>query len=355
MKKISLFMIVLLIVLVSSCKPVGKKTNHTAGIEKEKNSIKQSQNDLLNGVSRAVCYSGFRSGQHPDRGNGAVNPTYEEILEDLKILSEKADLKLIRVYDCGENTELVLKVIRENKLDIKVLLGIWLRAEISSHETCSWLDEPITENELQLNKLQNRAEVKKGIELANQYEDIVIAVTVGNESLVNWNDHLVDKDTIITYVKEVKQNIDQIVSVADSYKWWADHGRELSKVVDFVSVHTYPIWVGKDIDEGLSNTVENLQEVRDSLPGARLVVTEAGWATTASEFGNRAGEVKQLQYYNELMDYTEKMNITTFFFEAFDEDWKGDPGNPSGAEKHWGLFYIDRKPKKAMQQFINDK
>jgi exo-beta-1,3-glucanase (GH17 family) len=49
------------------------------------------------------------------------------------------------------------------------------------------------------------------------------------------------------------------------------------------------------------------------------------------------------------MEWTDKMNITTFFFEAFDEDWKGDPNNSLGAEKHWGLYTVDRKPKKVMQ------
>jgi hypothetical protein len=44
------------------------------------------------------------------------------------------------------------------------------------------------------------------------------------------------------------------------------------------------------------------------------------------------------------------MNITTFFFEAFDEVWKGDPDNPAGAEKHWGLFTADRKPKEVLQE-----
>ena len=36
-----------------------------------------------------------------------------------------------------------------------------------------------------------------------------------------------------------------------------------------------------------------------------------------------------------------------FLFEAFDEPWKGDPGNPAGAEKHWGLWNVDRTPKPA--------
>ena len=99
--------------------------------------IKQSESDLLAGISTAVCYSGFRNGQHPDRGNGAINPTYHEILEDLQLLLKNDIFKLIRLYDSGENSEMVLQVIKENNLDIKVMLGIWLKAELSNHETCT--------------------------------------------------------------------------------------------------------------------------------------------------------------------------------------------------------------------------
>ena len=60
-------------------------------------------------------------------------------------------------------------------------------------------------------------------------------------------------------------------------------------------------------------------------------------------------EEKQKRYYHELYEWAGRMNITTFFFEAFDENWKGDPNNPLGAEKHWGLFYADRKPKLALR------
>ena len=41
---------------------------------------KQSPDDLLLGEVMAIAYSGFREGQHPDRGDGAVNPSDEEIL-----------------------------------------------------------------------------------------------------------------------------------------------------------------------------------------------------------------------------------------------------------------------------------
>ena len=114
--------------------------------------LQQQKSDLLNGVFRAICYSGFRSGQHPDRGDGAKNPSYDQTLEDLKILSRDSNFSLIRIYDSGENSNTVLKVIKENDIDIKVMLGIWLNAELSAHETCAWLTEPIPGETLAQNK-----------------------------------------------------------------------------------------------------------------------------------------------------------------------------------------------------------
>jgi len=315
----------------------------------------QTENMLLNGVSEAVCYSGFRTGQHPDRGDGAINPTKEEILEDLQILSGQTPFNLFRLYDCEENSQMVLEVIRENNLDFKVMLGIWLRAELSAHETCEWLTEPIPQQTLDENKKLNNLEIEKGIQLANEYSDIVVAVNVGNEALVDWNDHKVSVDSVMAYVKRVQHAIEQPVTVADNYKWWADHGQELAGVVDFVAIHTYPVWEEKDIDEGMSYTIENVEEVMAALPGAQIVIAEAGWATTASEFGARASQEKQKQYVGELMEWSKQNNITTFIFEAFDEDWKGTPNDPLGAEKHWGLFTVDRQPKRVIGIFINAK
>ena len=330
----------------SSKENMGETTN-------PKDSLSQQFGQLLIGQSQAVCYSGFRTGQHPDRGEGAVNPSYDEILEDLNLISEMG-FRLIRIYDSGENSALILRVIKENNLDIKVMLGIWLQAELSNHLTCSWLTEPIPDTELAENKLLNLKEIKKGIRLANNYPTIVVAVNVGNEALVDWNDHKVDTDTIISYVKRVKKEIDQPVTVADNYKWWADHGQKLAKAVDFMSLHIYPIWEGKDINEGLSYSIANLMEVRRAIPDVPIVITEAGWTSVASEFGERATQDKQLKYYQEFMEWADQHHMTTFWFEAFDEDWKGNPDDMMGAEKHWGLYTVHRKPK-TVARFLLEK
>lgn len=310
--------------------------------------IQQKPTDLLCGFKRAICYSGFRSGQHPDRGDGAVNPSDAQILEDLQILSRNGNFGLLRVYDSQTNSEAVLRLIETHKLRLKVLLGAWLAAELSN-PNCPWQREPLPRTVLEANRRANSEEIERAIRLANRYTNIVVAVSVGNEALVDWNDHLVAVDSVIAYVRKVKRSITQPVTVADNYNWWAQHGATLAQELDFVSVHTYAQWEGRDIGEAMAFTIANLQAVRNALPRARLVITEAGWATVASEFGPRASEAKQERYYRELFAWAEKLNITTFFFEAFDEDWKGDTANPLGAEKHWGLFTVDRKAKLVLQ------
>ena len=310
--------------------------------------VRQVPADLLAGEVMAVAYSGFREGQHPDRGDGAVNPSDAEILEDLEILVAH-DFKLIRLYDSGENSLATLELIREHNLPVTVLLGMWLEAEFSNHEGCPWLEEPIPDAELAANALKNAAELQRGIELANRFDDIVVAVNVGNEALVEWNDHMVPLEKVVAYVRQVKAAIDQPVTVADNYEWWIKDGEPLAAEVDFLGVHTYPAWEEKTIDEALPYTIENMQRVQTALPGKPVAILEAGWASVAIEFGDRASEAKQARYYRELDEWATATNMTVFFFEAFDEPWKGNPNNPLGAEKHWGIFNVDRTPKQVVQ------
>ena len=335
--------LLVILVLISACTPPAP----VADSSQMESDFMQEKGDLLHGEVMALAYSGFREGQHPDRGIGARNPTDEQILEDLHILVDHG-YGLIRLYDTGENSRTTLELIEKHDLPIKVLLGIWLRAEVSNHEGCPWLDEPIPGDELAANRLENGAEIKRGIELARRFEEIVVAINVGNEALVDWNDHMVPLEQVIAYVRQVKKAATQPVTVADNYAWWISDGAPLAAEVDFLGVHTYPVWEQKSIDEGLLFTIENIEDVHAALPDKPIAILEAGWATTAVEFPDQANEANQLRYYNELEAWAKSANVTVFFFEAFDEPWKGDPNNADGAEKHWGLFKVDRTPKLVM-------
>jgi len=310
--------------------------------------LSRSTDNLIAGEAMAVAYSGYREGQHPDRGDGAVHPSRSEVLEDLQILVDSG-FGLIRLYDAGENSRTVLELIREHELPLAVLQGIWLAAEVSNHAGCPWLAAPLPAEALAANRLRNREELARGIALAREYPGIIAAVSVGNEALVGWTDHLVPVARVIEDVRQVKRRIRQPVTVAENYAWWIEAGADLAREVDFLGVHTYPVWEGKAIDAGLAFTIENIEAVRAALPGRPLAILEAGWATTAVEFGDRAGEAQQARYYRELADWARNTSTTVFFFEAFDEPWKGDPDSPQGAEKHWGLYFVDRAPKQVLR------
>lgn len=322
---------------------------HTLNEKSDVGFAKQQSSALISGYHQAIAYSGFRTGQHPDRGEGANNPSYEQIVEDLNILMNTGQFPLIRLYDCKENSDTVLKAIHNENLPFKVMLGAWLDAELSNHEGCAWLTEPIPAEELEANRVANEAEIQRTIRLSNEYPVIVVGINLGNEALIDWNDHLVSIDSMIEYIKQVKASVSQPVSTADNYVAWINYRDALSAVVDFAGVHTYPIWKYKPIEEGLPYTIENMFAVQQALPGVPLAILEAGWASTASEFPEQANEEFQEVYFEALMNWAAEMNVTTFWFEAFDEDWKGNPNDPFGAEKHWGLFKVDRIPKQVMR------
>jgi exo-beta-1,3-glucanase (GH17 family) len=100
----------------------------------------------------------------------------------------------------------------------------------------------------------------------------------------------------------------------------------------------------------MSYTIEGIEKVMQALPEAQIAILEAGWATTANEFKERANEANQKLYYDEFKKWSETNNVTVFFFEAFDEPWKGNDDTPNAAEKNWGIFFEDRTPKLVLQK-----
>ena len=310
----------------------------------------QSPKDRVANEIVALAYSGYRTGQHPDRGDGEKPPSRAEIKEDLELIAGLG-VSLIRLYDSGPLSRQVLEVIEAEGPPMKVLLGAWLQAELSSHETCSWVTEPVPEEKLAAHREANRAEIGRAIELARAFPKTVIGVNVGNEALVEWNDHLVSIEAMTSYLREVKAAIPQPVSTADNYVAWAQHAAALGAVADFALVHTYPVWEGKTLAEALAYTEQNLLQVRAALPGLPIAIGEAGWPSVATEFEGRASEDAQATHLRELIRFARDNEITVFLFEAFDEDWKGD-ANPDGAEKHWGVFDISRRPKAVITRGV---
>ena len=321
MKKtlIKLFTVFALLLCITSCSAENKTG------EKD---IKTAKVDLLaeEWAGMAIAYSGYREGQHPDKD---LFPSQSEILEDLLIIEK--NWKIIRTYGSDQHASDILEVISREKLNIKVMLGIWLFKE----------PERVNDNRIQINN---------GIEFANKYEDIVIAVNVGNESQVHWSDHKVPNEKMFEYIKEVKSKVNVPVTTADTWDYWADleNSSNIIEVVDFIAAHIYPLWGKVDIDRAMEVTIENYDSLKSVIPNKKIIIAEAGWATYTegdSHVPKAGNELSQKRYFIDLTKWSKDNNITIFWFEAFDEPWKG-----SGTEGHWGLFSESRKAKLAMRE-----
>lgn len=291
----------------------------------------------------AVCYSGYREEQCP----GIRYPSYEEIKEDLLILAK--NWKYLRLYDCTPHAETVLEVIAKEALHFKVMLGVDMAAE-TSNPHCPWGADFSVET-LEANRQGNRAQIEKAIALADRYPEIVFSVSVGNEASVEWTDHMVPVDSLVAYVVDMQSSIDQPITFCENYAPWTYKLEPLAEVLDFISVHTYPAWEYRTVEDALEYTKQNYHSVVNHYPGKPVVITEAGWTTTSNGRGIEpwnASEKLQAHYYEELLEWTTREKILTFVFEAFDEPWKGSP-DPQEPEKHWGLFNLDRTPKLVMR------
>ncbi|MBT8101009.1 MAG: glycosyl hydrolase [Gammaproteobacteria bacterium] len=297
--------------------------------------------------ANAICYSGYREGQCP----GIKYPSYAEIKEDLLILAR--NWQYLRLYDCTPHAETVLEVIRQEDLHFRVMLGVDLAAEMSNPH-CPWGADFDAET-LAANRRKNRAEIEKAIKLANRYPDIVFCVSIGNEASVEWTDHMVSVDSLVSHALRLKKEVRQPITFCENYVPWTYKLEPLAEVLDVISIHTYPAWEYRSVHDALEYTMQNYHSVVDHYPGKPVVITEAGWTTASNGRGiepHNASEELQAQYYEELLEWTTNEKVLTFVFEAFDEPWKGSP-DPLEPEKHWGLFKLDRTPKLVMHELYS--
>ena len=294
-------------------------------------------------IGNAAAYGPHRDGQAP----GGPGPSRAELLEDLRIIARHWNL--IRVYGTLGPTPDMLALIREERLPIRVMLGVWLAPEDrrdSSGAALETLPGAIR---------ANRDQVEAGIRLAREYEDVVVAVCAGNETQVFWSAHRFPSQQLIRDVRALRTAVQQPVTTADDYNFWnRPESRAVAAEIDFITMHAHPLWNGKRLAEALDWTAATVASIRDFHPGRTVVLGETGWATRVHDEGEQArlirgeaGEAGQREFHAALMAWAGSTRTTTFFFEVFDENWKGGP-HPNEVEKHWGLYRADRTPKAAL-------
>lgn len=334
----------------------------------------------------AICYGGYRTHTRDSQ------PTLFQIKEDLQLLSA-IGIKMLRTYNTQyPETDNILKAITELQsenpnFEMHVMLGAWINCENA------WTN--VAPNHEREDKKANAEEIQRAVELANQYPQIVKIISVGNEAMVKWaTRYYVTPHIILNWVnhlQKLKKNNrlpDGLwITSSDNFASWGggdssyhvDDLKKLYEAVDYVSIHTYPMhdthynpsfWGLKGGETALTQEAQIDSLMLSALNYAKgqylsvkkymtsigvnkhIHIGETGWATNCDNLYGKNGskacdEYKSAMYYQLMRAWTNKENITCFYFEAFDEKWK-DAKNPDGSENHFGLFTIDGKAKYAL-------
>jgi len=281
-------------------------------------------------IGAGAAYGPFRDGQRP----GGSSPTINQLSEDLHIISKK--WKWIRLYGSRGFTSDILEIIKKDQLDIKVMLGAWIAKE---------------ENDVEA-KINNKEEIDEAIRLANEFPDIVNSINIGNETMVFWSDHKVSINQMKEYIKYTADKVSVPVTTSDDFNFWnKEESKEIAEVCDFIVVHIHPLWGGLQIEGAVDWVQKIYYEIKDFHPQKTIVIGETGWATNKHNEGMQyelikgiPNEENQLAFYNDFRYWAIANKVPHHFFEVFDEKWKGG-NNENEVEKHWGLYYSNRKPK----------
>jgi exo-beta-1,3-glucanase (GH17 family) len=332
---------------------------------------------------RAMSYGGYRDISRD------IQPTLEQITEDLKILSAMG-VKVLRTYNVHyDETANLLKAIRELKktdpdFEMYVMLGLWIDAKNA------WTDLPdrIRDQDGE----RNAGEIDRGVALANEYPEIVKFIAVGNEAMVHWawNYHVAPSIILkwVRHLQALKKDgglpNDVWITSSDNFASWGGGGPEyhnadlnaLIAEVDFISMHTYPMhdthynpefWHVPAADSTLTDlekvesamirsrdyAISQYQSVVDYMRSLGIEkpvhIGETGWSTLSNEFygpndSRAVDEYKSARYHDLMREWSDANGVTLFYFIGFDEKWK-DAANPLGSENHFGLITLQAEAK----------
>jgi len=307
----------------------------------------------------SVNYSPYRTSRSVnDLGAEVITPA--NVLQDLRLI-QATGIGSIRLFSSRAFARTVLEVIRDNNLNLVVQLGAY--------------PNPITG---QAADADNLAELDACIALANAFPTIVVAVSVGNETMVEWSAHKVAVADMARYIKRVRDAVRQPVTTNDNFLFWASVPPAIAEVVDYAAVHVYPFldtfynpsafdWRQKAtpeaqraramVDAAVAEAKSQFERARKGLNMLNLahipmVIGETGWAAVDTAGGPnlafRAHPVNQKLYFDAMQRWAQEGRRdvqgpkAVFFFQAFDEPWKqGDDG--------WGLFNAQRQARYTVQ------
>ena len=270
--------------------------------------------DAPGGRFACVSYAPFRGDQTPFDQSLVIAP--EQIEEDLTHLKTESDC--VRIYAVNQGLDQVLPIAE--KLELKVLMGLWIGREPQ-------------DNEIQ---------IARGIELAKAHPATIKGIIVGNEVLLRQEQ---PAEVLEELLKRVKAETGLPVTYADVWEFWLGHP-ELADDVDFVTIHILPYWEDDPVpaSDGVTHIDAILRMVQAEMPGKTIYIGETGYPSAGKQRERAVpGLVEQAGFIRGFLAYAHQHGLDYNVIEAFDQPWKRALEGTVGG--YWGVFGENRVSK----------
>jgi exo-beta-1,3-glucanase (GH17 family) len=268
-------------------------------------------------AGKLACMS-YTPRQGPQTMPGGVTP--EQIEADLALLA--AETKCVRTYSSTRGMDALPPIAR--KLDLRVLLGIWIGTDPKANEE----------------------DIATAIAIAKRDHDVIDGIVVGNEVLLRREQPV---EVLRGYIDRVRRETDVPVTYADVWEFWR-RGAELADTVDFLTIHILPYW--EDEPVAVEAALQHLRDIharmQTEFPGKRLLIGETGWPTQGRQReGAAPGIVNAARYVREFVAYANASGLPYNIIEAYDQPWKrANEGTVGG---YWGIYDAAGRPKFPLQ------
>jgi len=204
----------------------------------------------------------------------------------------------------------------------------------------AWLDGDLTTNDEEISNLIKAA--KEG------HVDMAI---VGGEVFLR---HDLTENQLISYIDQVKEALPEIpVATAIVFGEIIPHPDVVS-AVDVILVSYYPFWKGISIDNAVATLHTWHEELKANFGNKEIMIGETGWPSCGDAIGDAVPSPENAGYYFlNFISWARANNVSYFYFEAFDEQWKSTyEGSPNAC---WGIWDKNGNMKPHMEEVFEGK
>ena len=256
-----------------------------------------------------VSYAPFRrAGDTPFDPALRIGP--QAIEADLRLL--KAVTGCVRTYGLDHGLDAVPAIAR--KLGLRVVLGAWIGRDAAA-------------NEIQL---------RRALDLAREYRDVVQLLVVGNEVLLRRE---LAPEALAALLDRARRESPVPVSYADVWEFWLRHGPVLREHVDVVAAHILPYWEDEPVgsEQAVDHVYAVAAQLRQNFGSMPVFVAETGWPAAGRQRGPAVpGRFEQAHFVRAMLARQAAQPLQFNLIEAFDQPWKRALEGAMGGA--WGLF-----------------